>query len=211
MAWIEKRTNGFLVLWRPVDTGEKTSRLVRWTTEADEPGDEFDVTKAQAFAQAERLCHEKAKIERRARQPLERVRKANAQDYPGWTGDLFTVESGPAELRFENYLRSIIERDELTESSRATYLHSLRNHVEGTAFGRKDIALIEPRDVEDFWDSLDGLGIAARRNVGALLAQGVHPGGPPRPDRRQPDEQGRRHRAVEEEARRRGDHPVRTR
>jgi hypothetical protein len=43
----------------------------------------------------------------------------------------------------------------------ATYLHSLRNHIEGTPFGRKNIRMIEPADVEAFWFSLDGLGVAA--------------------------------------------------
>jgi integrase len=169
MAYIEDRPGGFLVVWRDAETRAKTSRLVKWNTDGKaDPDDDFAITKEQARADAEQLRDLKRASERRYRQPLERVKRQVAQDHPEWAAqDL--IPAGGEDLRFENYLRSIIERDELTESSRATYMHSLRNHIEGTPLGRRNIAMLDAQDVEDFWHTLDGLGIAARRNVGALL------------------------------------------
>ncbi len=119
---------------------------------------------------AETLRDQKRLLERAARKPLERVRKHNAQDYPGWQQDLF-IGPGEEDLRFENYVESLIDGAAITESAKHTYRHTLTNHIKGTKLGRKNIRFIEPEDVEEFWRSLD-VGDGAKRNIAQVLRKG---------------------------------------
>ena len=172
MAWITERERDFLVRWRDAETGKTRSRSISWNVEGDGSGDDFEVTKEAARQRAEALAATKRQVERAYRKPLDRVTRQNREDYPDWNPSLVDfVGDDEEQLRFENYLRSIIERDGIRDSSKATYLHSLRNHIEGTDLGRKNIRFIDPDDVEAFWGRLD-IGDGAKRNVGQLLRKG---------------------------------------
>ncbi len=60
------------------------------------------------------------------------MRKHNRQDYPDWPQDLL-VGPGEENLRFENYLESLIDGGAITESAKHTYRHTLKNHVRDTS------------------------------------------------------------------------------
>ena len=169
MPWIVERKRDFLVRWRDAETGKSKSRSVSWNVDGEGTGSDFDFTKEQARRRAEALAEEKRKSERAYRKPLERVTRQDQEDYPGGQRpDFIGLGDDTEDYRFENYLRRIIERDNIRDSSKATYLHSLRNHIDGTPLGRKNIRYIESEDVESFWDALS-VGVGARRNIAQLL------------------------------------------
>ena len=72
------------------------------------------------------------------------------------------------------YLRAIIRRDaELTQSSRETYFHSIRNHIDGTALGTADIRTVTPDMLRDYWaEAQANKGVGVRRNVHLILSKG---------------------------------------
>jgi integrase len=73
-----------------------------------------------------------------------------------------------------NYLRRIIRTDsEITQSSRETYYHNIRNHIDGTELGATDIHVITPGMIRDFWTLGPAeKGIGVRRNVLMVLSKG---------------------------------------
>jgi integrase len=168
MAYIEERSTGWLVVWRDAATGKKLSRLIKWGGNPNTIGG--SVTKEEARRDAEGLAAEKRKTERASRRPLERVKKHNLQDYPDWQQDLFV---GPSEdnLRFENYLESLIDGGAITESAKHTYRHTLKNHVRDSELGRENVKFIDAEDVEEFWNALH-VGDGAKRNIAQLLRKG---------------------------------------
>jgi hypothetical protein len=135
MAWITEREHDFLVRWRDAESRKTKSRSIRWN---DRDGD-FAVSKEDARRAADALAERKRQTELAYRKPLERVIEHNRQDYPGWQPDFIGLGEDTEEYRFQNYLETIIKRDDIRESSKATYLHSLRNHIDGTRLGRKNI------------------------------------------------------------------------
>ncbi len=172
MAWITERERDFLVRWRDAYTGKTKSRSVPWNVEthsADPATADLEITREEARASAESLAERKRETERAYRKPLERVIKANAQDYPEWNPSLDFIGQGEEELRFQNYVRSMVENDKmLRPTTRELYMRNIRHHIDGTALGQKNIRFIEPGDVEDYWRNLD-LGVGALRNVAALI------------------------------------------
>jgi integrase len=142
MAWVKRRRSGYLVCWR--EDGRERSRSVATEAEAAEL---------------------KAAIE--AEQNAARV-LAGVPGIPGWDGGVMVGEALETEFAFATYLRRLIEQDgELRESVRDTYLSGLRNHIEGTPFGRADIRAIGPDVVEAFWATVT----TNRRNIYQLLAK----------------------------------------
>ncbi len=156
MAWITKKPNGYMVRWRDAETGR-----IRSTTFRDpKPGTVGEQEGITARAQAEGFAQEMTSKERRSMTAIDRL--------PFKPEPLFGPGFGDPEYQFAPYLRRIIERDDIRDSSKATYLHSLNNHIANTEFGRRDIRFINETDVEDFWNGLD-ITVGARRNVGQLL------------------------------------------
>jgi integrase len=172
MAWIIERERDFLVRWRDAETGKTKSRSVRWNVEthsADPATADGEITREEARAWAESLAERKRQTERAYRKPLERVIKWNAEDYPEWNPSLDFVGQGEEELRFQNYVRSMVENAKmLRPTTRELYMRNIRHHIEGTALGHKNIRFIEQADVEHYWRNLD-LGVGALRNVAALI------------------------------------------
>jgi integrase len=84
---------------------------------------------------------------------------------------LVSSETSAPQYTFENYLRGLIEADKtLRQTSRETYLHSLKNHIAGTELGDTDIRAVSAETVKAFWAQLH-VGIGALRNVYQLLAK----------------------------------------
>lgn len=151
MAWITERPQGgYLVRWRQGGRGTKTQSEVTSTLE------EAKAAKLRVEGMAE--------VQRRL---------AGVPGLPGWDDELPPAVDEAYGLAA--YLRATIERDRsLRQSTRDSYLHPIRNHIEGTPFGRADIRYVGPEDVAEFWAGLDGLGSGALRNVKALLSRVFH-------------------------------------
>src|SRR5438105_1211498 len=110
MAWITEKSSSFMVRWRDAETGRTRSRSCR--TRAD----------------AEMLALEATRLERRSQNASQGTSRSRSNS------------SGPtardATISLANYLRRIIRQDaELTQSSRETYGHNIRNHIDGTPLG----------------------------------------------------------------------------
>jgi integrase len=176
MATIEERPSGWLVRWS-VD-GQRLSQWFRWGHEVTSfDTDEVTlVTKEDAHARALRWREEALKQERSYRRPLEKaVKKLKAAD-PSYRSAFDPTEQdyiGDDEdgQRFQNYLARLIDGGAITESAKHTYRHTLKNHIEGTALGRKNIRFVEPQDVEAFWGALT-CGDGAKRNIAQVLRKG---------------------------------------
>ena len=179
VAYIEERANGFLVVWRDAATGKKRSRLtskwgyVEWNDDPTKP--DHMMTKEEARKRAQGAAAEYSKRERAYRKPLERAIKENAETYPdGHPARMRMTEyiaDGEEHARFENYIARLIDGGATTESAKATYRHTLKNHIVGTPLGRKNIGHIDAEDVESFWRALD-IGDGAKRNVAQVLRKG---------------------------------------
>lgn len=151
MAWItESPTGGFLVRWREAGRGSRTrSEIVATHGEA-----EAVKARVEGAAKVQRML-------------------AGVPGIPGWDDELPPAVDD--RLGVAAYLRATIERDRsLRQSTRDTYLHSVRNHLEGSPLGAADIRYVVPEDVAEFWEGLDGLGAGALRNVKALLSKAFH-------------------------------------
>lgn len=168
MAYIEARKGGWLVVWRDAETGKKTSRIVAWNDRTDP---DFAVTKEDARARAEALAEKKRQTERAYRKPLQRAIQHNVEDYPGWSPSIDYVGADDEPLRFENYVEGLIDGGAITESAKHTYRHTLVNHIQGTALGRKNIRMIESDDISEFWNALDE-GDGAKRNIAQVPRKG---------------------------------------
>jgi hypothetical protein len=160
MAWITNRERDFLVRWRDQD-GKTRSRCFAWDKKPLDPetvagAEGLVVTREAAEGQAQAFKREVQKTERSARGAYERMLKQLEKD-PTYTPTAQGIRSLEPEYAFANYLRTIIESDkELRDSSRATYLHSLRNHIERTPLGSTDIREVSSDDVAAFWSTLHG-------------------------------------------------------
>jgi integrase len=142
MAWTRKRKNGVLVCWR--EDGRERARLTRTPEEA-----EVLIAEVERIEQAQRLL-------------------AGAGGIPGWDTDQGPERAVEPEFSFAEYLRRLIEGDaELRQSVRDTYMNGWRNHFDETPFGKTDIRLIGPEDVEAFWADVT----TNRRNVYQPLAK----------------------------------------
>jgi integrase len=151
MAWVKERRAGFLVCWRDADRKER-SRLVHTREEADTL---------------------KAELEREAKA---RRLLATVPGIPGWDDDAEAGATSAVDdgMAFADYLRGVIDRDRsLRPSSRATYAHPIRNHIDGTPLGRADVRAIQPENIVEFWAKLDG-GPGTLRNVRQLLSKGFN-------------------------------------
>ncbi|MEO8425462.1 MAG: site-specific integrase [Actinomycetota bacterium] len=171
VAYVEERKNGYLVVWREAETGKKTSRLLKWGGDPNTLGGV--TTKEEARRYAEAFSNEKRKAERAYLKPLQRAIRQNAQDYPEGHPARRTeyIDEGEDQLRFENYVGSLIDGGAITDSAKHTYRHTLQNHIEGTKLGRTNVRFIEPEDIEQFWNSLD-VGDGAKRNIAQVLRKG---------------------------------------
>jgi integrase len=150
VAWIVKKASGkYLVRWRDLRG--------RTRSEQYDTLDDAEIMKDS---------HERE--ERRANPSRESVVQRLAGLPPSWLG----LDSAPVpQYVFENYLRTLIESDKaLRQTSRETYLHSLKNHIAGTPLGQADVRAITPEMVKEFWVELD-VGVGALRNVYQLLAK----------------------------------------
>ena len=70
--------------------------------------------------------------------------RQNAQDYPEGHPARRTLDyvgEGEEQLRFENYVGSLIDGGAITESAKHTYQHTLKNHISGTKLGRTALKL----------------------------------------------------------------------
>jgi integrase len=177
MAYIEQRRDSWLVVWR--QDGKKLSRSFRWGYEVtnfeDDGPDKLTVTKESARRSAEGFRDEMKSKERAARMPFERMQKQLRQIDPNYrpifSGDNDYIGNGEDGQRFENYVSALIDRGAITDSAKATYRHTLKNHIAGTPLGRKNVGFIMPEDVEAFWRALDA-GDGARRNIAQVLRKG---------------------------------------
>lgn len=151
MAWITERPKGgYLIRWRDGGRGSGTRSEIVSTLE-----------EAKAV---------KSRVENESR--VQRI-LADVPGIPGWNDEL--PPAVDPEHGLAAYLRATIEHDRsLRQSTRDTYLHSVRNHLEGTALGAADIRRVGSEDVAAFWDGLDGLGNGALRNVKQLLSKAFH-------------------------------------
>ena len=151
MAWIVAKPSGkYLVRWRDL---RGRTRSEQYDTLED----------------AQIMKDSREREERRANPSRESVVQRQAGLPPSW---LQSDRAPVPQFLFENYLRTLIESDKaLRETSRETYLHSLKNHIDGTPLGRADIREVSVEIVRDFWTKLD-VGVGALRNVYQLLAQG---------------------------------------
>ncbi len=142
MAWVRERRGGYLVCWR--QDGRERSRFVKTPDEAAAIKDAIE-------------------REERARRVL-----ADVPGIPGWDGTPAAGDALELEFAFATYLHGLIDRDtELRESVRDTYLNVVRNHFDGTPFGRADIRVIGPDEIEAFWAGAD----RNRRSIYQLLAK----------------------------------------
>jgi integrase len=177
MASIEQRGDSWLVRWRV--NGKRVSRSFPWGQEVLEEfdiGEPITITKEMARTHAEAFRDEVKKQERAARRPLERVQRELAAVDPSYrpvfsTSDQDYIGVGEDAQRFENYLARLIDGGAITDSAKATYRHTLKNHIRGTPLGLKNLRFIDADDVEAFWDALR-CGDGARRNIAQVLRKG---------------------------------------
>lgn len=163
MAWITKKPNGYMVRWRDAETGRTRSTTFRHP----KPGTMAAAECITALAQAESFALGVTAKERRSMTAINRLPFKRA---PIFSDDSF-VESDYA---VANYLRKIIRQDaELTQSSRETYYHNIRNHIDGTVLGLTDIRVVTPEMVREFWTGGPAdKGVGVRRNVHLILSKG---------------------------------------
>jgi hypothetical protein len=150
MAWITKKPNGkYLVRWRDRD-GRTHSEL------------------CSTLEIAEDVKDNRTTQERLANPSREKSDRRLAALLPY---KLVSSETSAPQYTFENYLRGLIDADKtLRQTSRETYLHSLKNHIAGTELGDTDIRDVSAETVKAFWAQLH-VGIGALRNVYQLLAK----------------------------------------
>jgi integrase len=178
MASIEERGDSWLVRWRV--NGKRISRSFRWGQEVQEDfdsGNVITITKERARASAEAFAAQARTEERAYRRPLEKMQRELAARDPsfrpifGSSGDQDYIGEDEDGQRFQNYVLRLIQNDAISESARETYGHTLRNHIEGTPLGLKNIRFIDPEDIENFWFALR-CGDGAKRNIAQVLAKG---------------------------------------
>jgi integrase len=149
VAYIQQKRDGWAVRWRENGRGS-TIHSRRFRT----------LPEAEAF---------KAEKDREA---STRKVLAGIQGIPGWDDDDARLSGSlQPEYAVETYLRRLVETDgEMRVSTQQNYDHILRNHIEGTAFGRADIRTIAPEDVEVWWSDVK----TTRRGTYVLVAKGFN-------------------------------------
>ena len=169
MAWITQKPNGFMVRWRDAETRRIRSHSFRHPP----PGGVAEAEGLTALVQAERFKSDVERQERRSMTAIDRLpfKDEHAPIFAGLDG-----AGGEGDYAVERYLVKLIRQDaELTESSRQTYGHNIRNHIEGTVLGHSDIRVVTPELIREFWaEGLADKGVGVRRNVALILSKGFN-------------------------------------
>ena len=91
---------------------------------------------------------------------------------PGWDDDAWTPEALAPEFAVARYLRDVIARDHaLRQTSRETYEHTIRNHIEPSDLGRADIRTVTVDQLRAFWGTMPTDKPGAVRNTRQLLGK----------------------------------------
>ena len=169
MAWITQKPNGFMVRWRDAETGRTRSTTFRHPPS----GGVAEAEGLTALVQAERFAASMKAKERRSITAIDRLpfKSEHAPIFSGLDG-----AGGEGDFAVERYLRKLIRQDaELTESSRQTYGHHIRNHIAGTVLGHSDIRVVTPELIRDYWaEGLADKGVGTKRNVALILSKGFN-------------------------------------